>query len=106
MTPIVPPKAVRREQAAFLFSADGAANELLRNSCHATGYFRNLRAPQAMCAPDADAGQIFAMAERSRILVRNSVVSVADTKVTVTVLVGATILQPADTEDSLFRRVD
>ena len=56
--------------------------------------------------PDADHDQSLAMAERCRMLVRHSSTSVADTTVTVTLSVGATLLQPTDTEDSLFRRVD
>lgn len=56
--------------------------------------------------PDADADQTLTMAERSRMLVRNSAVSVADTTVTLTVSVGATVLRATDTVDSLFCRVD
>ena len=56
--------------------------------------------------PDADHNQILATAERCRMLVRHSSISVADTTVTVTLSVGATVLQPTDTKDSLFRRVD
>jgi diguanylate cyclase (GGDEF)-like protein len=56
--------------------------------------------------PDADGDQTVSMAERCRMLVRSSSVSVADTTVTLTLSVGATVLQPSDTEDSWFHRVD
>ena len=56
--------------------------------------------------PDADQDHTLKMAERCRMLVRNSSVSVADTTVSVTMSVGATVLQEADSEDALFRRVD
>ena len=56
--------------------------------------------------PDTDADQTLRLADRCRMLVRNSGVSVADMTVTLTLSVGATVLRPSDTEDSLFRRVD
>jgi diguanylate cyclase (GGDEF)-like protein/PAS domain S-box-containing protein len=56
--------------------------------------------------PDTDADQTLRLADRCRMLVRNSGVSVTDMTVTLTLSVGATVLRPSDTEDSLFRRVD
>jgi len=56
--------------------------------------------------PDADENQTHLMAERCRVLVRNSSVQVADTTVALTMSVGATILRRGDSVDSLFRRVD
>jgi len=56
--------------------------------------------------PDADEAQTRLMAERCRVLLRNSFVPVAETTVSLTVSVGATLLNASDNEDSLFRRVD
>jgi diguanylate cyclase (GGDEF)-like protein/PAS domain S-box-containing protein len=56
--------------------------------------------------PDADQEQTELMGERCRMLLRNSFVPVAETTVSLTVSIGATVLNKSDNEDSLFRRVD
>jgi len=56
--------------------------------------------------PDADETQTQLMAERCRVMVRNSSVPVAETSVSLTMSVGATLLRKSDDEDTLFRRVD
>jgi len=56
--------------------------------------------------PDADEAQTRLMAERCRVLLRNSFVLVAETTVSLTASVGATLLSKSDDQDSLFRRVD
>jgi diguanylate cyclase (GGDEF)-like protein/PAS domain S-box-containing protein len=56
--------------------------------------------------PDADHHQTRLLGERCRVLLRNSFVPVAETTVSVTASIGATVLTSTDTEDSLFRRVD
>lgn len=56
--------------------------------------------------PDADETQTRIMAERCRVLVRNSSVPVAEATVSLTMSVGATILRRSDTDDTLLRRVD
>ena len=56
--------------------------------------------------PDADEHDTIKMAERCRVLVRNSGATIAGQQVIPTISVGATILQSDDTEDSWFQRVD
>jgi diguanylate cyclase (GGDEF)-like protein/PAS domain S-box-containing protein len=56
--------------------------------------------------PDADQDQARLMAERCRILLRNCPVPVAETTISLTTSIGATIMHETDTEDTLLRRVD
>ena len=56
--------------------------------------------------PDADEDNTVRLAERCRILVRNSAVTLAGTLAHPTISLGVTLLARSDSEDSLFRRVD
>jgi len=56
--------------------------------------------------PDVDDDDTLRLAERCRVLVRNSSVTVADALVSPAISVGATLLVSSDTEDSLIQRVD
>lgn len=56
--------------------------------------------------PDVDDEDALRLAERCRVLVRNSSVTVADALVSPAISVGATLLVTSDTHDSLIQRVD